>query len=130
MINLLSDVADLEPLRISAEHIEIANDGMLQLRGGRYRYDPRCSMRHDRAILRHLMDAGGWVTFDELEEVIWGTRKDGGPSATRRAIAATVSHMRDRLRPGFSIESRQNWGYRLTVDETVLLAFVARTLAA
>lgn len=130
MINLLSDVADLEPLRISAKHIEIADDGTLRLRGGRYRYDPRCSMRHDRAILRHLMDAGGWVTFEELEEVIWGSREDGGPPATRSAIAATISHLRDRLRPGFSIESRHHWGYRLTVDETTLLAFIARGLAA
>lgn len=109
MISLLSDAAVLPPLGLFTH------------------------ARHDRVILRHLMDTGTWVSTQEMAEVIWGHREDGGPLNARDSVAVLVGALRKRLRPGFHIESmmgRGSFGYRLVVDETVILDRIARTLAA
>ena len=109
MFALLEDVADLPPLHMKA------------------------SPRHDRVILRHLMDTGGWVSTSEIADVVWGPDEDGGPLNTGDSIAVVVLCIRKKLRPGFHIESqmgRGSFGYRLTVDEEVVLDLVAKALAA
>lgn len=113
MITLLEDVADLSPLWV------------------------KCKPRHDRIILRHLMEAGGWVSICEFEDVIWGDDEDGGPLNSSNEIAVHIFHLRRALKPGFSIESdygRGSRGYRLVVEqealERLMLENIGKAIAA
>lgn len=109
MFSLLEDVADLPPLRMKA------------------------SPRHDRVILRHLMDRSGWLSTREIEDLVWGDEEDGGPLETGVSIAVVIHHIRSSLKPGFEIESqmgRGSRGYRLVADEAVILERIAQAIAA
>ena len=109
MFSLLEDVADLPPLHMKA------------------------SPRHDRVVLRHLMETPGWVSTKEIEDLIWGDEEDGGPLESAVSIAVVMHHLRRCLKDGFEIESemgRGSRGYRLVVDESAILAGIQRALVA
>ena len=69
-------------------------------------------------LLRHLMDAGCNVPKADLAEALWGHRADGGGVDT--TICCFMAQLRPQLRPGFRIESRRGFGYRLVIDEEAL----------
>lgn len=85
-------------------------------------------------ILRHLMDSPGWIGMDELINVLYSDREDGGPLYCRDGVAYIIFCLRGRLNPGYAIEASGSGFYRLVVTpeklEECLLKGVAETLAA
>jgi DNA-binding response OmpR family regulator len=56
---------------------------------------------------------GAVVTREELVELCWGRRADGGPLSPSRVIDTTLKTIRDDLRPGWRIDTL--WGVGLVL---------------
>ena len=63
------------------------------------------------------MDAGDWVSKEELWDVLLDHRldEDGGFDSTK-ALEIIVFRVRDRLADGFMLENRWGYDYRLVID--------------
>lgn len=87
-----------------------------------------------KSILRHLIDSPRWISIDELIDVLYADREDGGPMYCRDNVVYIIFCLRKRLKPGLSIEASGSGFYRLVVTpeklEEILLKGVAETLAA
>ena len=88
-------------------------------------------------ILRHLIDAGNWVSTDDLLGVLVGDREDGGGISGHNHVNVLIYELRKKLRPGFRIESelgRSPRGYRFVIEQEALertaLKSIADALAA
>ncbi len=85
-----------------------------------------------RKILRRLIDSGQVVTFEELIDLIWGHREDGGPLQVDNVIKVEITALRKGLKPGVRIRSHYGQGYKLEVSkdfaERHVLERVARKL--
>jgi len=82
-----------------------------------YRHDHRIGP-HAKQVLRHLMDNfGRHVTNDELIHVLYGHDDEGGPLTAENIIRLHVTHLRKRLRPGWSIENVRHKCYQLVYRE-------------
>ena len=95
----------------------------------RYAYVVRCVPTQEKAVLRHLMDSGSWVSCDELSEVLWGLDDDGGPDWSGETIRVLIYRLRERLRDGFLIESRYGRGYRFVVTEEAFVELLGRSVS-
>ena len=128
MINLLSDVSDFE-----GDCWRYPASAELWLEDGRARI-VRAMPEQERILLRHLMDAGGWVSLEELAGALFGHREDGGTECERNSVNVILSRLRGHLKPGLFLECRYGHGWRLVMDwetfEDVALRAVQSVIAA
>ena len=95
-----------------------------------FRRRPGKKPTRSRRVLRHLMDSPGWVSRDEIEDLIWGEDYAGGPDNISKALDLTMWRIRRLLYPGFYVERRKGFGVRFRFDDTAIVASVQRNLAA
>jgi len=56
---------------------------------------------------------GVLVSPDEIADLLWGRRPDGGPEALRQHINVVVTRLRAGLQPGWHVVSRHGRGIEL-----------------
>ena len=109
MINFLSEVADFGSYAPRIEGIYLGTDckTVRILRG--------CPTQ-EMILLRHLMDAGDWVSHDDLIDALTNHRADGGFEYTEALLRVLILRVRNRLKDGYFIENRWGYGYRFVLD--------------
>ena len=108
VINFLSEVADFGSYDLHIEGVYLGTDfkTVRILRG--------CPTQ-EMILLRHLMDAGGWVKSEELMGALLDHRPDGG-FQDPKILHVLMHRVRERLKDGYFIENRWGYGYRFVLD--------------